>query len=86
MNRRIELFTAGCPLCADAETTVRRLADGSDEVLVLDLNDDAVAARAAALGVRAVPAVAVDGALVSCCRSAGIDPDALRRAGLGQTP
>jgi hypothetical protein len=47
------------------------------------LNDAAAALRAADLGVRSVPAVAIDGRLVDCCRHTGIDPDALRQAGLG---
>lgn len=84
MKRRIELFTAGCSLCADAETTVRRLAGAHDEVILRDLQDRDVAERAAALGIRAVPAVAVDGRLADCCRAGGLDEATLRRAGLGQ--
>ena len=36
-----------------------------------------------ALGVRSVPAVAIDGKLADCCTHRGIDMEALRAAGLG---
>ena len=63
---------------------VRRLACPSCEVAVLDMKDPAVAARAKALGVRSVPAVAVDGQLAGCCAGRGPDEAALRAAGLGR--
>ena len=68
MKHRIELFQAGCPLCADAEATIRRLVGAAGEIAVIDLRDPAVAERAATLGIRAVPAVVIDGVLADCCR------------------
>ena len=47
------------------------------------MHDPAVAKRAASLGVRSVPAVAVDGRLATCCADAGPNEQALRAAGLG---
>jgi hypothetical protein len=43
-----------------------------------------VAQRAKTLGVRSVPAVAIDGRLADCCAGRGIDEASLRAAGLGQ--
>ena len=83
-RRKIEVFTAGCPACNEAVALVQQAACGSCDVAVLDMNDAAVAERAKALGVQSVPAVAIDGRLVECCRGAGVDVEALRRAGLGQ--
>lgn len=83
-KRKIEVFSAGCPLCQTAVHLVNRLACASCEVTVLDLNDIRAAERARALGVRSAPAVAVDGRLLSCCAGAGIDEQALRAAGVGQ--
>ncbi len=37
------------------------------------------------LGVRAVPAVVVDGELASCCRGVGATEEDLRAAGIGQS-
>jgi len=47
-------------------------------------SDAEVADRARNLGVRCVPAVAIDGVLAECCGGRGPDEAALRAAGLGQ--
>lgn len=83
-KRKVEVFSAGCPACRTAIDLVNRLACPSCDVLILDMNDISAAERARALGVRSVPAVAVDGRLLSCCAGAGIDEQALRAAGVGQ--
>lgn len=83
-KRKVEVFSAGCPACQDAIALVNRLACPSCEVTVLDMNDINVARRARDLGVRSVPAVAINGQLASCCTGAGVAEDALRAAGLGQ--
>ena len=83
-KRQIEIFSAGCPVCDDLISAVRSLACPSCEIGVLDMHETAVAARAAQLGVRSVPAVAVDGILADCCQESGPDIAALRAAGLGQ--
>ena len=69
-KRKVEVFSAGCPACTDVETLVKSLACSSCEVDVLDMRDLAVAQRAKALGVRSVPAVAIDGRLAGCCAEA----------------
>lgn len=82
-KRQIEVFSAGCALCDETVALVGRLACASCEVSVLDMRDPGVAERAAALGVRSVPAVAIDGSLASCCATGGVDETALRAAGVG---
>jgi hypothetical protein len=84
MSRRIEVFSAGCSACGDTIQMVRDAACPSCEIEVLDMNDPAVAARARTLGVRTVPAVAVDGVLAGCCTGARPDLNTLKDAGLGQ--
>jgi glutaredoxin len=59
------------------------------EVVVYDLNKkcdtNECEDKAKAYGVQTVPAVAINGVLVDCCRkNNGIDIDALKAAGLGQ--
>jgi len=83
-KRKIEIFSAGCPTCEEAIALVRRLACDSCEISVLDMHEAEVARRAKVLGVRSVPAVAVDGKLAECCTGRGIDEAALRAAGIGQ--
>lgn len=82
-KRKVEVFSAGCPACEEAVDLVKRLACPDCDVQVLDMKDPAVAARAKGLGVRSVPAVAVDGKLASCCADRGVDEGALRTAGVG---
>jgi len=83
-KRKIEVFSAGCPACEETVQLVNRIACPSCEVTVLDMHDPAVATRAKSLGVRSVPAVAIDGKLADCCSARGPQEDALRAAGLGQ--
>jgi hypothetical protein len=83
-KRKVEVFSAGCPICQAAIDLVTRVACDSCDVSILDMNDVHVAQRARGLGVRSVPAVAIDGRLASCCAGAGIDERALQAAGLGQ--
>ncbi len=51
-QRKIEIFSAGCPVCEEAVALVNRLACSSCEVTVLDMHQSDVAARARNLGIR----------------------------------
>lgn len=82
----IEIFSADCPLCRDAEELVRSLAGEEDEVRVVDLNDDAGVRRASQVGIRSIPAVVVDGRLAACCTGPAISEEALRAEGIGPSP
>ena len=59
-KRKIEVFSAGCPVCKDAIEMVKRNACESCEVDVLDMNDPAVASRAKNLGIHSIPAIAIE--------------------------
>jgi glutaredoxin 3 len=83
MARKVEIFSAGCPLCDEAVDMVQRISCPSCEVTVLDMKDPEVASGAKALGVRSVPAVAIDGKLAGCCAGRGPDEEALKAEGLG---
>ena len=82
-KRKIEVFSAGCPACDDTIQLVNSVACPSCEVSVLDMREPAVARRARDLGIRSVPAVAIDGKLAGCCAGRGPDEAVLRAAGLG---
>lgn len=83
-KRQVEVFSAGCGVCEETIEMVKRIACPSCEVTVHDMKTIAVAQRARSLGVRAVPAVVVDGKLAACCTSRGVDEAGLRAAGVGQ--
>jgi glutaredoxin 3 len=83
-KRKVEVFSAGCATCQEAVEIVKQAACPSCDVIVLDMHDSEVAKRAKALGVRSVPAVAIDGKLAECCTDRGVDMQVLRAAGLGR--
>ena len=83
-KRTIEIFSAGCVVCEQAISLVRRIACDSCEISVLDMGDATVAKRAEKLAISSVPAVVVDGGLLSCCSGRGLSEEALREAGVGQ--
>ena len=83
-KRKVEIFSAGCAMCADAIELVKRAACPSCEVIVHDMKDIHVAARAKSLGIRSLPAVIINGEAATCCSGRGIDEAALRLAGLGR--
>lgn len=84
-KRKIEVFSAGCPVCEETIAMVGRLACSSCEITVLSMDDREAAARANDLGIRSVPAVAINGKLADCCAGRGPDEKTLRAAGIGQS-
>ncbi|GBF27090.1 hypothetical protein MnTg02_02135 [bacterium MnTg02] len=82
--RKIEIFSANCPVCVSAIEQVKEAACPSCEIQVLDMGSTEVQKRAAELGIRSVPAVLIDGRFAICCEDRGIDLGVLRAAGLGQ--
>ncbi len=83
-KRRIEIFSAGCPVCQDVIARVKDIACPSCEIVVRDMYSPDVAARSKTLGITSIPAVVIDGVLAACCTGGGPDEAVLRAAGLGQ--
>ncbi len=83
-KRHVEIFSAGCSICQETIDLVNKMACPSCEVTILDMNSDEASKRAATLGIKSVPAVAVNGKLADCCSGRGVNEAALRRAGIGQ--
>lgn len=82
-KRKVEVFSAGCPACTETVELLDRIACPSCDVTVLDMKNPEVAARARSLGIRAVPAVVIDGELADCCTGRGPEEATLRAAGVG---
>lgn len=87
-KRKVEVFTAGCPLCEDAVKLVKSAACPDCEVVVYDLNKgcstNECREKAKAYEVKRVPAVAVNGRLLDCCKQGPVTAEALKAAGVGQ--
>ncbi len=82
-KRKVEVFTAGCPVCEPAVTMVKQIACPSCQVEVIDTREEAGARKAAEYGLKSLPAVVIDGKPADCCAGRGPDEATLRAAGLG---
>lgn len=82
-KRKVEVFTAGCPLCDKAVKLVKELACASCEVTIYDLRRQGYD-KAREYGVTSVPTVVVNGKIVDCCKRGEISEQALKNAGIGQ--
>lgn len=88
MKRQIEIFTAGCPVCEPTVKTVKEMACDSCEVTIYNLskqdNTAVASAKVKEYHVTTLPAVAVNGKLLSCCQDRGISKEELAAAGVGK--
>ncbi len=82
-KRKIEIFSAGCPVCQEAIDAIEKNTCAFCDVNILDMNDVSVSSRAASLGIKSIPAVVINGKLADCCAGHGPDIEALKEAGLG---
>ena len=82
-KRRIEIFSAGCPVCEETIALVNRISCPSCEVEVLDMRQPDVALKAKKYGIQSVPGVVIDGNLADCCEGRGPEESSLRAGGLG---
>jgi hypothetical protein len=82
-KRRVEVFTAVCPVCEPAMHLVQELACPDCEVTVYDLRESG-AEKAREYGVTRVPTVVVDGTIAACCQGGEVSRDQLQAAGIGQ--
>jgi len=87
-QRHVEVFTAGCPICDDTVSLVKSLSCPGCELTIYNLREGCATnecwEKARQYGIAAVPAIAVNGVLLDCCRRSPIIADALRAAGIGQ--
>jgi hypothetical protein len=87
-KRKIEVFTAGCSVCSPVVDMVKSMACSDCEVIVYNLAEPCESKecidKAKTYGIKALPAVAVNGKLLSCCQNIGVSEAELRNAGIGQ--
>ena len=86
-KRKVEVFTAGCPICGPAVKMVQGLACPSCDVHIHDLNKgcetDECRVEARRYNLKTVPAEVVDGKVCSCCENSGVNMEDLKAAGIG---
>ncbi len=87
-KRVIEVFTADCSVCQPTVEMVKEMACSSCEVIVYDLSNPSdtkeCLEKVKTYGIKALPAIAVNGKLLSCCQNKGISADVLKSAAIGQ--
>jgi hypothetical protein len=88
IKRQVEVFTAGCPICDETVNLVKSVACPSCDVRIYDLREgcstNECREKARQYGITVVPAIAVNGVLLDCCRRKPITASLLRTAGIGQ--
>jgi hypothetical protein len=87
-KRKIEIFTAGCSVCEPMVEMVKSMACSSCEIVVYNLSQPCETKecleKVQEYGIKALPAVAVNGSLLPCCQNEGISIEELKNAGIGQ--
>jgi len=87
MNTRVEIFTANCPVCDPVVKMVNEVACENCEITTYDLvkqcEDKTCLTKLEEYGIKKVPAIAVNGKLLDCCRDSAITKDDLINAGIG---
>lgn len=83
-KRKVEVFTAGCPVCTDLVDLVKATVCPDCEVSIYNLNQGQGVAEAKRYGVTAVPSVVVEGKLLDCCKRTHPTEHDLKAAGIGQ--
>jgi hypothetical protein len=83
-KRRVEVFTAGCPLCQGVVDMVNELTCPDCDVTVYNLSKNEGVEEAKAYGVTAMPSVVVIGQLLDCCKRGPVTKEDLEAAGIGK--
>ena len=83
-KRKVEVFSARCPVCQRVVEMVNELACPSCDVTIYNLNMNEGADAAKAYGVTILPSVVVNGELLECCKRGPIAKEDLEAAGIGQ--
>lgn len=88
MKRQIEVFTAGCPVCELIVKFVKEMACDSCELIVYNLAEQCGSKvcvdKMKEYDITSLPAVAVNGELLSCCQNRGVSKKELIAAGIGK--
>lgn len=88
MKRQVEIFTANCPVCDPVVKMVKDLACDNCELTTYDLvnqcDDKSCLSKISEYGIKKLPAIAVDGKLLDCCKGNAVTKEKLIEAGIGK--
>lgn len=88
MKRKVEIFTANCPVCDPVVGMVKDLACDTCELTIYDLvkqcEDKSCVSKINEYGIKKLPAIAIDGKLLDCCKGNSITKEKLIEAGIGR--
>ncbi|EAR16204.1 MULTISPECIES: thioredoxin family protein [Robiginitalea] len=88
MKSQVEVFTANCPVCDPVVKMIEELTCDGCEVTTYDLvkkcDDKTCLTKMNEYGVQKIPAIAVNGKLLDCCKDSAITKEKLIEAGIGQ--
>lgn len=88
MKRKVEIFTANCPVCDPVVKMVNDLACDSCELTTYDLieqgDNKSCVSKVDEYGIKTLPAIVVDGKLLDCCKGNTITKEKLIEAGIGK--
>ncbi|WP_089318470.1 thioredoxin family protein [Pontibacter ummariensis] len=88
-KRKIEMFTAGCPVCEPVVEMVQSMACESCDVTIYNLAEQCdtkeCVSKVKEYNITSLPAVVVNGELLSCCAGRGVSREQLEAAGIGNT-
>ena len=84
MKKQIEIFTAGCPICEPVVQLVKDTASDNNKIIIHNLS---MKTPNAIIGIKKykikhLPAIVIDGTLLSCCKNIKITKSNLLNAGL----
>lgn len=88
MKRQIEVFTANCPVCDPVVQMVQELTCDNCEVTTYDVvkqcEEGTCSIKIKEYGIKKLPAIAVNGKLLDCCKDTAITKEKLIEAGIGK--
>ncbi|PCI00389.1 MAG: glutaredoxin [Flavobacteriaceae bacterium] len=88
MKKQIEIFTAGCPVCEPVVQLVKETAGDNCEIITYNVaspcDSGICVSKLETYGIKKLPAIAVDGKLLSCCTHIQITKNELLSAGIGK--
>jgi len=88
MKGKIEIFTAGCPVCNPIVELVKETASENFEITIYDLvkqcEEEECISKMKEYQINRLPSIAVNGELLNCCKNIQITKDDLIAAGIGQ--
>lgn len=76
-TNKVEIFTAGCPLCDETVKTVKKIVK-QNEIVVYNLKEKYDSDQLKKYGINTIPAVVVNGKLLNCCKSNKLDVNLLK--------